>query len=67
MKKLRAIVSKGPDDFGAWIENLPGAYGAGKNVAEAKANLEKGLALYIKHNEVAAWLKNGEYEVIHKF
>ena len=67
MKKLRAIISIGPEDFGAWIENLPGVYGAGETVAEAKKNLEEGLVLYIKHNEVPAWLKNGQYKFIHKF
>lgn len=65
MKKLRAIISKGPEDFGAWIENLPGVYGAGETVAEAKENLEAGLALYIKHNKVPAWLRNGTYEIIY--
>jgi hypothetical protein len=36
MKTLRAILSKGPDDFGAWLENFEGVYGAGATVAEAK-------------------------------
>lgn len=27
MKTLRAILSKGKDDFGAWFENLEGVYG----------------------------------------
>ena len=67
MRKLRAIISKGPEDYGAWFENFPGAYGAGETVAEAKKNLKEGLRLYIKHNEVSDWLKNKEYEVIFKY
>ena len=67
MRKLRAIISKGQEDYGAWFENFPGAYGAGETVAEAKKNLKEGLRLYIKHNEVSDWLRNKEYEVIFKY
>jgi predicted RNase H-like HicB family nuclease len=68
MKILRAILSKGPDDFGAWFENLEGVYGAGSTVAEAKKNLMDGLALYAKHNARApAWIKNKAYKVVFKF
>lgn len=67
MKTLRATLSKGRDDFGAWFENLKGAYGAGATVAEAKKNLMEGLALYAKHNQEApAWIKNKAYKVIYK-
>ncbi len=68
MKTLKAILSKGSDDFGAWFENLEGVYGAGTTVAEAKKNLIDGLALYVKHNQDApAWLKNENYKIIYKF
>lgn len=68
MKTLKAILSKGPDDFGAWFENLDGVYGAGVTVAEAKKNLMDGLALYAKHNQDApAWIKNKAYKVVYKF
>jgi predicted RNase H-like HicB family nuclease len=68
MKTLKAILSKGPDDFGAWFENLEGVYGAGATVGEAKKNLMDGLALYAKHNQDApAWIKNKAYKVVYKF
>jgi predicted RNase H-like HicB family nuclease len=68
MKTLKAILSKGSDDFGAWFENLEGVYGAGTTVAEAKKNLMDGLALYSKHNHNApAWIKNKSYKIIYKF
>lgn len=68
MRILRAILSKGPDDFGAWFENLEGIYGAGETVAEAKKNLLEGLALYVKNNKsVPAWVKDGSYKIIYKF
>lgn len=68
MKTLRAIFSKGPEDFGAWFEGLEGVYGAGTTVAEAKKNLEDGLGLYVKHNRtIPAWLKNKSYKIVYKF
>lgn len=68
MKILRAILSKGPDDFGAWFEDIEGIYGAGDTVAEAKKNLLEGLALYVKHNRgVPKWMKTKSYKVIYKF
>lgn len=68
MKTLKAILSKGPEDFGAWFENLNGVYGAGATVAEAKKNLMDGLALYAKHNQAApAWIKNKAYKIVYKF
>ena len=68
MKTLRAILSKGADDFGAWFENMEGVYGAGATVAEAKKNLMDALALYTKHNHNApAWIKNKSYKIVYKF
>ena len=68
MKTLKAILSKGPDDFGAWFENLEGVYGVGTTVAEAKKNLMEGLMLYARHNAAApAWIKNKAFKVVYKF
>jgi predicted RNase H-like HicB family nuclease len=68
MRTLRAILSKGPEDFGAWFENIQGVYGAGATVAEAKKNLLDGLSIYIRHNRsIPAWLKDKNYHIIYKF
>jgi predicted RNase H-like HicB family nuclease len=68
MKTVRAILSKGTDDFGVWLEGLEGVYGAGDTPAEALDSLKKAMALYAKHNaDAPAWLKNGTYRVRHKF
>ena len=68
MKNLKAIITRGPDDYGAWIEDLPGVYGAGECVAEAKKNLLEGLKLYIQHNSnVPASLKSKQYKITYKF
>ena len=68
MKAVRAILSKGPDDFGAWLEDLEGVYGAGDTPGEAIDSLKESMALYVKHNKDApAWLKNGSYRIRYKF
>jgi hypothetical protein len=67
MKTLKAILSKGPDDFGAWFENLAGVYGAGETVVEAKKNLLDGL-MYAKQNATAPlWIKNESFQIVYKF
>jgi predicted RNase H-like HicB family nuclease len=68
MKTVRAILSKGSDDFGAWLEDLDGVYGAGDTPGEALESLKKSMALYVKHNtDAPAWLKNGTYRIRYKF
>ena len=68
MKILKTTISKGPDDFVVWFENLEGVYSSVATVAEAKKNLMAGLALYTKHNQDApAWIKNKAYKVVYKF
>jgi len=68
MKTLKAILSKGPDDFGAWFENLEGVYGAGITVAEAKKNLIDGLHLYARQNgDAPTWIKTKTYKIVYKF
>jgi predicted RNase H-like HicB family nuclease len=68
MKIVRAILSKGSDDFGAWLEDLEGVYGAGDTPSAALKNLMEGIALYVKHNaDAPTWLKNGAYRIRYKF
>lgn len=68
MKIVRAILSKGPDDFGAYIEDFKGVYGAGDTPADAIKNLKEGLAIYLAQNaDAPAWLKNGTYRIRYKF
>ncbi len=68
MKTVRAILSKGPDDFGAWLEDLKGVYGAGETANEALRSLMESMALYAKHNaDAPAWLKNDAYRMRYKF
>jgi len=67
MEKLRAIISKGPDDYGVWIENLEGVYSAGETVKEAKEGIQEALKLYIKYNQEVPSILKGDYEFIFKF
>ena len=36
MGKIKVTIEKGADLFGAWAENIPGIYGEGNTVQEAK-------------------------------
>ncbi|WP_085535759.1 type II toxin-antitoxin system HicB family antitoxin [Massilibacteroides vaginae] len=47
MKKniLKAIITGGKDQFGVWIENVPGVYGAGDTVEETKNSLLEAIKL----------------------
>lgn len=68
MKKLRAILSKGPDDFGAWLEGFDGIFGAGETPAEAVEDLRAAIAIHVEYNSDAPeWMKKGQYVISYKF
>lgn len=67
MEKLIVTIVRGNENYGAWIENIPGIYGQGDTVAEAKKNLQEGLDLYIKYNKDIPEVLNGEYEFEYHF
>jgi predicted RNase H-like HicB family nuclease len=62
MEKLIVTITKGSEDYSAWVENCPGLYGVGNSVEQAKENLREGLALYVKHNKILPDVLKGEYE-----
>ena len=68
MKTVRAILSKGPDDYGAWLEDLKGVYGAGETPQAALENLKASMDMYASHNKDApGWLRNRTYTMRYKF
>lgn len=68
MKTVRAILSKGPDDYGAWLEDLQGVYGAGDTPQAALENLKESMEIYALHNSDApGWLRKGTYTMRYKF
>lgn len=68
MKTVRAILSKGPDDYGAWLEDLQGVYGAGDTPKAALENLKESMEIYALHNgDAPGWLRKGTYTMRYKF
>jgi predicted RNase H-like HicB family nuclease len=68
MEKLIVTIAKGQESYGAWIENLPGAYGQGDTVEKAKESVLEGLRLFIKHNaNNLPEIVKGEYGVEYQF
>jgi len=67
MQKLFVKVAKGNENYGTWIDAIPGIYGQGDTVEEAKSELQKGLNLYIKHNKELPEILKGKYEIIYQY
>jgi predicted RNase H-like HicB family nuclease len=67
MEKLFVRIVRGKENYGAWIDNLPGIYGQGDTVEEAKKSLEDGLALYVKHNTEIPEVIQSEYQMEYHF
>ena len=65
-KTLTAVLSKGPKECSAWFEDLPGVYGVGSTIEEAKERLLEGLRSFINNNPAPGWLRQGKYEVLYK-
>jgi predicted RNase H-like HicB family nuclease len=63
MEKVIVMISKDSNGYGAWIENLPGVYGEGDTVEDAKQSIISGLNLYIKHNKNLPNLLQKEYDM----
>jgi predicted RNase H-like HicB family nuclease len=51
MEKIIVTIAKGDNSYAAWIDSIPGVYGQGDTVEDAKKELSEGLTLYIKYNE----------------
>ena len=67
MEKLIVTIAKGNKNYGAWIESIPGIYGQGDTVEEAKKELQEGLKLYIKYNTAIPAVLQGEFEYEYHF
>jgi predicted RNase H-like HicB family nuclease len=67
MEKLIVRIVRGNENYGAWIDNLPGVYGQGDTVEEAKKSLDEGLALYVKYNTELPDVIRGEYQLEYQF
>lgn len=67
MKKLIVTIERGADDFGAWIEGVPGIYGEGSSMEEVKKSIQEAITLYKKYNAVIPECLLGELEFEYHF
>jgi predicted RNase H-like HicB family nuclease len=67
--KIKIIIERSNDSFTSYAENVPGIYGQGKTVEEAKQSALEGIVLLKKYNSndnIPAVLI-GPYEIVFKF
>jgi len=67
MEKLIVTIAKGSENYGAWIDSIPGIYGQGDTVEEAKKELKEGLKLYVKYNKEVPAILREEFEYEYQF
>lgn len=69
MKKLKIVIERGKDQFGAWADNAEGIYGAGDTVEEAKISILEAIRLVKENNtqENIPAILNGKYEIVWTF
>ncbi|MDR1779679.1 MAG: type II toxin-antitoxin system HicB family antitoxin [Tannerella sp.] len=67
MATLRVTIAKGAENYGAWIDDIPGIYGQGDTVDDAKKDLTDGLKLFVKYNENVPEILTGEIEYEYRF
>ena len=67
MEKIIVTIAKGSENYGAWIDNIPGIYGQGDTVEEAKKELNEGLKFFIKYNKEVPAILQGEFEYEYQF
>ena len=68
-KIIKIIIERSDDSFSAYAENVPGIYGQGDSVEEAKNAALAGIELLVKYNsdENIPNILKGNYEIIFKF
>ncbi len=65
--KLIVTIEKGVDQYGAWVEGVPGIYGAGDSVNEVKEDVLAAIELYKQHNSIVPEILKGNYEIKWQF
>lgn len=68
-KQIKIIIERSDDSYTSYAENVPGVYGHGDTVEEAKQSALNGMKLLKKYNEdvnLPSILK-GDYEIVFKF
>ena len=68
-KEIKIIIERSDDSYSSYAQNVPGIYGQGDSVDEAKQSALTGIELLKKYNEddnIPDILK-GDYEIVFKF
>jgi predicted RNase H-like HicB family nuclease len=65
--KLTITIEKGIDQYGAWVEEVPGIYGAGDTVNDVKKDILGAIELYKKYNSVVPDILQGDFEIKWQF
>ena len=47
MKKYAVVIERGPNNFSAYVPDLPGCITTGKTIDEIKANMSEAIALHL--------------------
>jgi predicted RNase H-like HicB family nuclease len=69
MKYVKIIIERTEDMYTAYAENVPGIYGGGNSVEEAKHSINNAIRLLKKHNakkNIPAILK-GDFALLYKY
>lgn len=69
MKLVKVIIEKTKDMYSSYAENVPGIYGGGDTVEEAKKSILDAIRLLKEHNDnkyIPAILK-GKYSIVFKY
>jgi predicted RNase H-like HicB family nuclease len=69
MTLIKVIIEKTKNMYSSYAENVPGIYGGGDTVDEAKASILNAIRLLKEHNDkkhIPAVLK-GKYTIIYKY
>lgn len=69
MKLIKIIIEKTKDMYSSYAENVPGIYGGGDTVEEAKKSILDAIRLLKEHNDknhLPAILK-GKYSIVYKY
>lgn len=64
---ITVTIEKGIDQYGAWVEEIPGIYGAGDTVEDVKKDILGAIELYKQLNEVVPEILNGDFEIKWQF
>jgi predicted RNase H-like HicB family nuclease len=67
MEKIIVTIAKGDSSYAAWIDSIPGIYGQGDTVDDAKKELSEGLFLYVKHNEDVPEILKHDFSFEYRF